>query len=890
MPAVLTHKSIMLLARERVASIQTVLKAKVDAGGASVTTLDRQLLAIATETSRIFASEPRPITQLPGILFAVPVGADNNRYPISQYAVLGSMGPDITAFSHLLAPGQDWVFDNIHKGTPDSNRELVNAQTCDFILTFWKKVEEQINDAIAAGAARDAALDKMRAFTIGHLCHIAADVVSHPYINDYQWQDPPHDVKKFHADIEAEAEALVARTLLRRDSTRAGQNWDVWWPSEDLPEQFFSAYADALEEVYSAESRRRTGYGEFEKHLKDLGPETMDKDFIKDGYNMLRHGIVSKGYGYGYGSWFGWLSILIVPAIALPLVIAALPRGGNIFLQDDNNRTERAWMEFLSTPMLFALPATISYGALVGSLSTGGVEQRYWLGLVGAIISAVSGIVMLSTLGVDDLHPGFSWPVLFFIPAVFSAIQTIMALVAWGRGDRGGRMALGFVFGLPFLLLLVFFLFFGIFPGLVAPDGDASNPFESEGFWITFAIWTAGLLVAWFWLPLVIRDARIPENPEGDIVTRRYVRVFDEGTLHHDDELEDRDVPAEVYPSGRRQLVKLWWTGTGDMFIRSDRYQLQFSASEDGSDPQIVSAPIAPMTLEEYMDYLSGTVVQPGGAVTNKLKWKISFPDDEDYELPAGAVFADHGDQEDNRSDHDEEAAKFKKLGTTADNSDYHLYHAYKAAQAVRYGEKGAVPPERDLGDNPISNVVEEEGYNYIHNPQAAAATETLMSYAGDFGAILSMAATTHMKTNLQDSQNNNVNKIYQVFRNWNLDRRRVNEWRTLVSGGALSEKGPSRSGYDDMMLSGALLRPNNHENWQEAILGSSQAAFDEGEQTARHLGWVNVMREWMEVSKTAGQNTLDGANSMKPGNPSNQALSRGMAYLFDLVDPTAAP
>ncbi|MCP4042582.1 MAG: hypothetical protein GY731_11620, partial [Gammaproteobacteria bacterium] len=205
-------------------------------------------------------------------------------------------------------------------------------------------------------------------------------------------------------------------------------------------------------------------------------------------------------------------------------------------------------------------------------------------------------------------------------------------------------------------------------------------------------------------------------------------------------------------------------------------------------------------------------------------------------------------------------------------------------------GEKGAVPPERNLGGaNPISNVEEEEGYNYIHNPQAAQATETLMSYAGDFGAILSMAATTHMTTNLQDSQNNNVSKVYQVFRNWNLDRRRVNEWRTLVAGEALSEKGSTRSGYDSKML-GATLRPANHATWQEALLGSSQAAFDEGEQTARQLGWVKALREWMDVSSEAGQNTLDGASAFKPGNPTNRALSRAMAYLFDLADPTAAP
>jgi len=882
MPAVLTHKSIMLLARERVKQFQSVLKRKVDRG-VGVTRLDRQLLAIATETARVFSSEPRPRTQLPGIMFAEPVGADNNRYPISQYAVLGSMGPDLTAFSHILAPGQDWVFDGIHKGTPDPDRELVNAQTCDFIMQFWAKAKQRINTDMAAGAAREAQLDKMRAYTLGHLCHIAADVISHPYVNDYQWQDPPKDVKKFHAAIEGEMDALVARQVLRRKSTRSGQDWDVWWPSEQPPTQFYAAYADALESVYTAQSRRRTGYGEFEKHLNDLGAEAVDAEFVKDGYNVLRHGIVGKYYSFGYGSWFKWLSLLAVPMLALPIVLLALPKASTVILSDEDKRSERGWMEFVSFPMLFALPATIGYGWLVGSLTTGGVSKRYWLGMVGAIISAVSGVLLLATLKRDTVRPGFSWPVLFAIPAVFSTLQLFMALVEFLRGDRIPRAALSAIYALPIIFTLLMLLLFATFPR----HSDATSAFKNTGFWVVFILWALAVFVGWFLLPCIIRDAKIPETPEDNIVKRRYVQVFDEGSLHHDNQLEARAVPAQVYPSGRRKLVKLWWQGAGDLYIRSDRYQLAFSAKENGSDAQIVAAPIAPMTLTEYMNYLSETVVQPGTNVKNQLKWSVVYPADTDYELPAGAVFADHGDTKTGRVDHDRKAAKFEQLGTSADDSDYHLYHAFKAEQAVRYGHKGAVAPERNLGaTNPISNRVEEEGYHYLHAPESAETTETLMSYAGDFGAILSMAAITHMTTNLRDSQSKKVDKVYQVFRNWNLDRRRVNEWRTLVAGGALSEKGSSRSGYDNNMLGGTL-RPDNHESWQEALRHSSQAAFEEGEKTSRELGWVNVVREWMDVSATPGQNTL-GLTSKKPGNPSNLALSRAMAYLFDLTDPAA--
>ena len=153
----------------------------------------------------------------------------------------------------------------------------------------------------------------MRAYVLGHLSHVAADVVSHPYVNDFEWEEHRHELKKFHARAEGEMDALVARDILRRESTRSGQEWDLWWPAEDLPPQFFTAYEEALKNIYKADSEehRRKGYKEFEDNLIDLGPEAMNADFIEDGYKFLRHGVVSKGYGYGYWSWWGWRNRLV---------------------------------------------------------------------------------------------------------------------------------------------------------------------------------------------------------------------------------------------------------------------------------------------------------------------------------------------------------------------------------------------------------------------------------------------------------------------------------------------------------------------------------------------------------------------------------------------------
>ena len=45
-------------------------------------------------------------------------------------------------------------------------------------------------------------------------------------------------------------------------------------------------------------------------------------------------------------------------------------------------------------------------------------------------------------------------------------------------------------------------------------------------------------------------------------------------------------------------------------------------------------------------------------------------------------------------------------------------------------------------------------------------------------------------------------------------------------------------------------------------------------------------MREWLATADDHRQDPLASA-PVRAGNPGNQALNRGMAYLFDLVDPT---
>jgi hypothetical protein len=116
----------------------------------------------------------------------------------------------------------------------------------------------------------------------------------------------------------------------------------------------------------------------------------------------------------------------------------------------------------------------------------------------------------------------------------------------------------------------------------------------------------------------------------------------------------------------------------------------------------------------------------------------------------------------------------------------------------------------------------------------------------------------------------NDLEPVFQVFRNWNLDRRRINEWKMLVAGGGLSEKRGNPSGVD------AALPP---------LPGGWTMFADRGEDTANRQGWVGLLRSWVDMARRPETDTKADV-AFKPGDPSNLDLSRALAFLLDARDP----
>ncbi|MCX6627070.1 MAG: zinc dependent phospholipase C family protein, partial [Candidatus Solibacter sp.] len=495
MPAVLTHKTIMLLARQRLQEIEETLKVKRLAAATPRSNIENAVQALAAKALSYLNSAPPPSTDFPGAPYAQPLGSG-----VSKFAVMGAMGPDITGFSNALAPGQAWPFDNVHKGYPDEDREAVVASTCDLIFQLWRKVSLAITSEVPAVDPqnpllnpRDAQLNMMRAYVLGHLCHVAGDVISHPLIHEIEWRSATSARSKLeHGDGEHSHDALVARQVLLRDSTRAGAAWDAWWPTlKEVPPQFFAAYSDALEQTYTAVTARRVGLAEFEERLAPLGPPTPTADFIKDGYSLYRSGVISMAYHYTTWNWFAFLLPVWAPIMTVPLLGGAFEISREFFMERPAGvKNADSWSGLLSLGFALGSAAALTYSIWLATLTMRGVEAQAIYGIVGNSLSTVLGIVFFFTLLSNHVSAAVRFGLFVGVPALVALVQLVMWIVFEAKSGSGRRAKLALALAAMLLgpviaALLAALLFWGLRGG----DGKL----EPGWFLLASGIW----LLAW---------------------------------------------------------------------------------------------------------------------------------------------------------------------------------------------------------------------------------------------------------------------------------------------------------------------------------------------------------------------------------------------------------
>lgn len=902
MPAILTHKAITLLTRDRLAHLHQITRrmiARKTMTGARVSKFEHKINAMARDAYYIMSAPPladnRTMRQREG----TPIGSPDLLRSVSKFAVMGSMGPDLPAFAHFFQPGQGWAFDTIHKGNPDYNREAVIARTTDMALSMNRLAEAKItatfrNSDISI-QARDQTRErnKVRAYVMGHLCHVAADVISHPFINDLEWHQgiDGHGHAK-HSANEMMIDAAVAKKFFRRPRTRGGQGWSDWWPGEDeIAPYFFEAYTEAFTEVYGAD--RRKSMADFEVELHKLGPPDMTPEFMRHGYKTYRGFALNFAYGWGYWEWFGMMTPFVLPAIFAPLIGQALPHGRELFTKPDDSLSERASYELWTLPLASGALTSLIVDCLLLPFAKKGALEHSIFGIVvqsytlaGWLGSVVEG--SLVDAPEEGLSDGVRWSFFFAVPLFMELVFTgefVKDRVIdydhprpYGETPFERRALVNAVNILPLFSLVVMILMLLLF---MAPRGLGSGSdrlsLKKPGFWITAALWALVLLGLWIWIPFELRNARMAEHSDetDDPLQRHGVRLFDDQTL-----FDDPEGSGLYYPSDLRPMARLWWEGVGDLQIRSDRFGLTFQPI--GGDAQTVPGPMIPMTMTQYLQLLRDTVVDAAGAAGGLRGAVYSDEAMANYILPTGAVFAAHGDFDEGKSekDVDEAAKEFKNIDRSDDDDAYMLYHAPKPYQAVHMGRQGTYRADTQEG---LRDIGAEQGYRYVVDTveEDPRTSEALMAQAADLGALLCMGTVLHMDDAPADS-----NKVYQVFRNWSLDRRRINEWKMLVSGGARSDKPDGIERYDPAMPKG-LNGPDDTTTWRAPLAAATDAtALSEGEETARDFGWIPTLREFVRLVEEGEDIFGTDLDPIRPDVPTAQSISRAMAYLVDAPDP----
>ena len=92
-----------------------------------------------------------------------------------------------------------------------------------------------------------------------------------------------------------------------------------------------------------------------------------------------------------------------------------------------------------------------------------------------------------------------------------------------------------------------------------------------------------------------------------------------------------------------------------------------------------------------------------------------------------------------------------------------------------------------------------------------------------------------------------------------------------LVSGGAVSEKRGTPAKRDAAMSS--------------ELTDAWTTPTPDGEKIANRVGWADTLRRWVDVARRPLVDS-QATSALHPGDPTNQELSQGMAFLLDLPVP----
>ena len=889
--SLLIPSAVALLAHRRLADVVDSLQRKIggglfdagprdisdlssiDVGTVAVNDAERRVLGLAKAALQMFQAGP-PVDVGSGL----PVGQGFGRF-----AVAGSAAFELPAYAELFTRNGSWVADTIRRGTPDEN--------------FSKVVVGSTQLAVRAGelgvgiATDDATQARIQSFSMGMLSALASDVVVGPVLRGLQMRRAKQDWSRSQPAVDiAAAEERIVRNLLGGRSGAAA--WQGWWPdSSDIPDALFDGYLQAVEEAYGITANRPKGFSDFEKQFFAATPPPLTRDRLRDGYTLAR--LDAQLASWGTGTWYvALLPMLVVPIAGFALV-RALPHGQS-FVNPAVPLNERAAWEVLTL------------GTGLGALAPAGYSIYLWTQVPENTEAFVEAVVMfglraalgLGSIAAGDASAAVRWGLLYAPLAAFDVYSLVRGLI-----ERASGSPAGFVFLLQTIPVLTgssVLLWSLLSYALIQAGAD------KDVVYIVMLVALAAVLLAAVGIPLAVAlshggglrsllfSGRLSVTEALESLSENggpqaLAALFDDSTLWFDPAVPPPGPTlADLrYPAGRRAVVRLWWTGAGDLQISHDEHTVTFK-KQDGSTKDVVLPPGKTAAIDLatlLMAQMPGICAEP-----------FDFTDPS-YDLPYPHTLTDLGDTQPTIALHDAHVHDFAPLGTGPDEP-YLLRHTPRDELVTLYGENGP-------------SVSQLEAIEVVPGEMLGDLEQSALGTAADLAALLCMAAAPSLAGSAPGTNGNapaevgkvtafdppgrpalgNLSPVFQVFRQWNLDERRVNEWRMLVQGGADRDQ-------SDPVHADPGMRPNPVPG-APAYVNAAQNAppappAPAPDVVARALGWVPLWRAW---SRMASDVTADSSSAVPMSytpsvtlgdgtqlQPSNADLTNAIRFLLDLA------
>jgi len=836
----LVPMSATLLTHQRLTAITTALGVKVATAGATCHPVERRVLAMAKAGLANLEAGPKPRVA------ATVTGAN-----VGSYALLGSLGFQLPDYTGALLPGGGWVGQHLRRGTGDPHLSHVAVGASELPLQMAR-----LGLAATSGTTKAA----VQAFSTGMLAGAASNVLLSPQLADLYAKDTNADWDPSRASRGAAALEHHLRQSFLGGATGVTtlQSWLP--PASDVPAALWEQYIAAIGQTYGLPGVRDHGFGSFEANF-DAG-FWLNPTRLSNGYGVLLEDVRSSSWSAW--PWWGLLiPILIAPSMSL-IAARSLPHAKAFF--EGGELTERAYFETLTASMGIGAIAPFLYSMILW----GKFDEHTEVFVTSLLMGLARGALVaagLATADDEDQGAGVRWGGLF-LPLVGADVYAALRGV-FDSGRHPGNTKVMALQIIPAMTGLTTLGLAGLARAIGGGDTTRDKDKDDLTFWLltlgsgALFLTAVGIPVAlalsgnspasWFLrdrsqLPLLAAVEHAGADP---VRPTAAARVFEPGT-RWPAAAPGAETDRQGYPAGTRPLVRVWYEGEGDLSVRYGADNVTF---KQGAAETVV--PLAdPVTATSL-----AAVLQAGLA---GVKAEVVGADEPPNTVPLPPGLADAGD-EGALEVAETLRTSFVRVPTQKANAIV-LREAPRTKRSTIAGNHpSAATPFPLLPEDPATD------------------SRAGLGAAADLGALLVTAAAPSFATvtvadTLPALPAAAVGEVMQVFRRWNLNERRLEEWQSLVTGhGATAAVAdPVRDGQN------TLIRKQP----------AGYAAQATGRDVAEAMGWLPLWRAWLTV---AGDTTADAGAAVIHAQtptvkfpagdrkPNNSELTEGVRFLLDM-------